>query len=515
MSDKSSGNVIFILCDTVVRDKLAPYHRGQGPYGYIQTPHIAAFAQRATRFDNHWINSTPCMPARRDLWSGRVEFPWRSWGPRESFDPDWSRTLRQTNVTTALFTDHANLMDVGAGNYHHLFDHYEFVRGHFNDHCVTTTPVEPGRRGMTHRIYAKARAAMQSEADTYVAQNLSNVAHWLDENHATNQPFFMFVDEFDPHWPLDPPDPYRSMYLEDKALAEKGLTTTYHSAWAEDYTEEELTWLNAQAAGKITLVDRWLGEVFDRLDRYALWDNTLVILTSDHGEFIGEYGQMSKGQGFSYPLFARIPLLIHAPGSPIMGGATSALTCTVDLHATVLDYLGHPVDEQAHGHSLLPLLRDEMTESHCARSGVIYGWWGKGFYWTDGHTLLCKAPEAPGPLYQYGTNLGEKWVGLQADYFDRYQGCADYRDVDVGAFMPHTDRPVYRVPYDGMAYSSPTADFDALFDLDQDPECHHNLYASAPALRDASLAQLVAMMRAIQVPQEHFKRLGLDRFMAS
>ena len=76
--------------------------------------------------------------------------------------------------------------------------------------------------------------------------------------------------------------------------------------------------------------------------------------------------------------------------------------------------------------------------------------------------------------------------------------------------MPHTARPVYRIPYDGMAYSSPDADFDALFDLDEDPACVHNLYDSAHDLRASSLARLRATMQAHQVPPEHFKRLGLN-----
>lgn len=500
-------NVLFVLCDTLVRDKLSPYHGGRGPYGYVRTPNIEAFARRSVTFTNHWINSAPCMPARRDLWSGRIEFPWRSWGPRETFDPDWTVTLRQSDVTTALFTDHANLMDVGAGNYHHLFDHYEFVRGHFNDHCATTVPIEPGRAGMTRRIYRKVRKEIQGEEQTYVAQNLSNVARWLDENHGTNQPFFVFVDEFDPHWPLDPPEPYRSMYVEDPSLLEEDLTTHYRSAWSEDYSPDELTWLNAQCASKITLVDRWLGEVFERLDRHELWDNTLVILTTDHGEFIGEYGQVSKGSGFSYPLFARIPLFAYMPRSPLNGGRTDALTCAVDLHATALDCLGQPVSEHCHGRSLAPLLRGE---AYAPRQDVIYGWWGKGFYWSDGHTLLCKGPETPGPLYQYGTNLGEKWVGLQSDYFDRYRGCADYDQVRVGPYMPHTDRPVYRVPYDGIAYSSTDADWDALFDLDRDPDCRTNLYGTEEPLLQASIARLVAAMESLEVPEEHYVRLGLE-----
>jgi hypothetical protein len=291
------------------------------------------------------------------------------------------------------------------------------------------------------------------------------------------------------------------MYLEDKDLATRGLPTYFKGFKAEAHSAEELAWLNAQAAGKITLVDRWLGEVFDRLDRYALWDDTLVILTTDHGEYIGEYGQCSKGGGPSYPMFARIPLLIADPRATLpAGGATAALSCTVDLHATVLEALGATPDAACHSRSLLPVLRAGAT---AVREDLLYGWWGSGFYWTDGRTLACKAPVQPGPLFQYGTDLGEKYVGLRGAKFDRYAG------AEIGRYMPHTDRPVYRVPADGMAYNSPAKDHDALYDLLADPDCHTNLAESNPTAWTAAQEKIAAAMRALQVPAEHLQRLGL------
>lgn len=494
-------NVLFLLCDTFTRDKLEPYHRAGGRYDHIRTPNLTRFAERAVCFDNHWLNSAPCMPARRDLFSGRIEFPWRSWGPRESFDPDWSVSLRDSAVETALFTDHANLFDVGAGNYHHFFDTYHFVRGHVNDHLALDAPVEPGRPGLMRELYLSARRHEEDPDKSFVARNLGNVEGWLDAHAESKQPFFLLVDEFDPHWPLDPPEPYRSMYVENPELLEKDLGGFYRGGSAEAYSDEELEWLNAQYAGKVTMVDHYLGRLFDCLDRNRLWDDTMVVLTTDHGEFIGEYGQVSKGHGPSYPLFARIPLLIHYPGSPLHGNRWSEPTCAVDLHATVLEALGQNVDPACHGASLLPILRGGPG----SRAEVIYGWWGKGFYWTDGNTLVCKAPAHPGPLYQYGTNLGEKYVGLSGSYFDRYAG------AEVGPFMPHTNRPVYRVPSNGMAYSAADADRDMFFDLDRDPDCGENLWNTAPERRNRALEKLRHAMRHLAVPDEHFQRLGLDR----
>ena len=75
--------------------------------------------------------------------------------------------------------------------------------------------------------------------------------------------------------------------------------------------------------------------------------------------------------------------------------------------------------------------------------------------------------------------------------------------------MPHTDQPVYRVPSDGKSYGSVEADFDALFDLDQDPDCQTNLYHTNQTRRGESLQSLIHTMREHQVPEEQFERLGL------
>ncbi len=494
-------NVVFLLCDTLTRDKLSPYHRGRGPHAHIRTPNLDRLARRATTFTNHWINSAPCMPARRDLCSGRIEFPWRSWGPRESFDPDWARTLREhTSVHTCFVTDHANMFDVGSGNYHHWFDEWHFTRGHFNDHCAST-PGQPGRAGQARDIYRQVTTEMDSEEKTFVARNFSIAIDYLESRATALDPFFLYIDEFDPHWPLDPPEPYRSMYLPADWPDDQTGPAFFKSTDAADYTPDELTWMQAQFAGKLTMVDHQIGRLLDTMDRHDLWDNTLFILTTDHGEYLGEYGQVSKGGGPSYPLFSGIPLFVATPHGALNGQTCDALTSTVDLHATVLEALGAPISSHTHSQSLLPLLKNE---TQTIRTDVLFGWWGRGFYWTDGHHFLCKAPAQSGPLYQYGTDLGEKYVGLSPDYFDRY------RDAETGPFMPHTDRPVYRVRSDGHAYGNPDGDHDQLFDLHADPDCENNLFATNESLRNTCLTRLKATMEVHQIPTEHYERLGLS-----
>jgi len=474
-------NVIFVLCDSLIRDYLGPYG------GTVRTPNLDCLAKRACTFTNHWIGSSPCMPARRELWSGRLEFPWRSWGPLEPWDPNWAKQLTEAGLKTCLITDHANLFATGAGNYHHYFTGYEFIRGHGHDHWETRDVNDPApayswihsyRRNVTHRT------PIEREEQSFAARTLSAAGQWLDNN--AGKPFFLMVDEFDPHIPYDPPEPYRSMYSDDQSE----LPLSPHGKVAFDDPLAKLT--RARYAGKLTMVDKWLGRVFDRVD----WENTVVILTTDHGEECGEHGLLGKGHGFNYPEYSRIPLLVHLPGGRT--GKCDAVTTTVDLHSTVIDALGQTPHPAVHGRSLLPLLRDERQS---VREAAMFGWWGRGFYCTDGKMLMCKAAVADGPKFQYGTNLGDKWVGLGTKPFDRYAG------AEMGRYLPHVDVPVYRVPMGKRVYGHKTADFDAVFDLVNDPPCTHNLWDTH---KTTAMEMLVAQMRLHQVPLEHNERLGLN-----
>ena len=83
-------------------------------------------------FENAYLGSYPCMPARRDIWTGRYEFPWRGWGPLEYDDLDFIGLISDEH-TTMLITDHYHLFEHGSGNYHFHFDGWEFIRGQEND----------------------------------------------------------------------------------------------------------------------------------------------------------------------------------------------------------------------------------------------------------------------------------------------------------------------------------------------------------------------------------------------
>ncbi len=187
-------NIIFILIDTLRRDHL-------GCYGneWIQTPHLDALAQKSVVFDNAYLGSYPCMPARRDMWTGRFEF------------------------TSMVISDHYHMWERGSGNYFFNFSGAEFIRGQENDLWITDPdiPVEyPGdpERMARHALrpgsfarYKRNTAHFRVEEDYFAPQVFRKASDWVERNRHLKD-FFLLLEVFDPHEPFDPPFPYNEMY---------------------------------------------------------------------------------------------------------------------------------------------------------------------------------------------------------------------------------------------------------------------------------------------------------------
>ena len=116
--------MVFVLFDSLVK-------KAMGCYGgsHIKTPNFDDFSKRAVTFENHYVGSLPCMPARRDLHTGRLNFLHRSWGPLEPFDDSFSEILRKSGTHTHLITDHYHYFEDGGSTYHNRYTTWDFIRG--------------------------------------------------------------------------------------------------------------------------------------------------------------------------------------------------------------------------------------------------------------------------------------------------------------------------------------------------------------------------------------------------
>jgi len=132
---------VFVLFDSLCRNAL-------GCYGsrWVRTPNFDRFAARGVTFDTHFVGSLPCMPARRDLHTGRLNFMHRSWGPREPFDNSFAAAMWDAGVHTHLVSDHLHYFEDGGSTYHGRFRTWDFVRGNECDPWKALVDPPPPRR---------------------------------------------------------------------------------------------------------------------------------------------------------------------------------------------------------------------------------------------------------------------------------------------------------------------------------------------------------------------------------
>jgi arylsulfatase A-like enzyme len=489
-------NVLLVLIDSLNRHDLPAYGGDVVP-----TPNVERLARRAVRFDNHFVGSLPCMPARRELYAGFKELLWRPWGPLERFDRRLPRLVERAGHRTVLVTDHYHYWEESANGYLQSFQAVELVRGHEYDNwggpAADDEPVpawvegiERWRPGEGRRYWGNVRD-FRGEEDFFPARTFSAAAARLEELRG---PFFLQVESFDVHEPFHVPESYRSLFGDGSGYDRFTVWPPYQDwdvlkAFLAETTPAELAFVRAQYLAKVALVDRWLGEVFDVLDRRGLWDDTAVILTTDHGHDLAERGQFGK----QYPHWdshANIPLLVWHPEHPGDGRTVDALTQTVDLHATIAELCGVDGEAPPHGRSILPLLRGEAP----ARDGLLYGTFGDGVCVTDGSWTLFKSPPGDGPLFAYSSL-----------FFESNQVADAAGSIGSGRFIPGVAVPQWQIPVSRVCRSHE----DMLFDRRADPGQTRNLWDEEPEERERMLGLLLELVEREGAPPEQLDRLGL------
>jgi arylsulfatase A-like enzyme len=258
---------------------------------------------------------------------------------------------------------------------------------------------------------------------------------------------------------------------------------------ASRYSEPELEDLRRLYRAEVALTDTWLGYFLDRMERLGRFEDTLVLLTTDHGHLFGEHGMVGKpstGHGDSnmYQPLAHVPLIAaHPDAAP--GRRVEALVQPVDLYPTILGALGLAAPREVHGRDLAPLLRGERADDW--RRHAFYAKFGEAINATDGRYTLFQWPpgEANGPLHWYSAHPPE---------FLKPRGIGPYEPART------------RFPIDWARGPMRTA----LYDLAADPGQERDLAADQPATLRRLQGALRDWLRALEAPPEQLERLGLE-----
>lgn len=494
-------NVVTILLDSLNFHCLDTYG-GTG----LQAPNMQRLADRAVVFDNHFVASMACMPARRNLLTGRSDFLWRGWGHIEPWDRHLASDAEACGYVTQMITDHYHYWENAAHGYFEPFQGVDFVRGHEVDMLDTAPIVETpewarsvdrhrdfawrGRPGWGSLFYSNARHYEHDESLFPCAQVMQRSAEWLRRN-AGHERFMLWAETFDPHEPFFLPEPYRTLYSPDgKDHPEFTCWPPYQNErqterFLAQASDLELEWIRAQYHGKVTMADHWLGRLVDQLDALDLWKDTMVIVTSDHGHELCEDRNALNPFAKSYPhreAHSRIPLMVIHPEAEA-GRRVGALTSAVDINATIRAACGDPEPDGPDGRSLLPLVLGEI-DSH--RDHVLFGDFGTGVCMATDEWILAQGCRSDAELNWYST------TGLKVA-----------PDMVAGNFIPGVEIPQWKVPCPGPELPG------FLWRRQPFSKSPENMMEREPEVARRMRAQLVEALKAAPCPPEQMDRLNL------
>ena len=332
-------NVLFIILDTVRAESLSLLG-----YGRPTTPRLERIAERGVTFENAYAPSSWTLPSHATAFTGRQPY---------EHEADWHRPLDDRFPTVAeVLTAHGWASAGFVANLSYTTRASGLARGfaHYDDY-IPTPAIVLDATWLTRRIgswFVPSSVGGRRLARKNARQLNEAFLSWLDRNDG--RPFFAFLNFFDAHDPY----PTRPEFVEriGPAPAADGVLDGA-GRWAP--REPRLrNWLDRYDSS-IAYVDHHLGLLFEQLDRRGLLDETLIVVTSDHGEQFGEHGLTNHGNSLYLPLL-HVPLVIvpPAPLRAVYVPRRDARAVSLrDLPATILDVLGIDDGGVLPGRSLL------------------------------------------------------------------------------------------------------------------------------------------------------------------
>lgn len=460
----------------------------------IRTPNLDRLAQRGVVFDNHYAGSLPCMPARRELFTGRLNFLEAPWGPIEPWDDCLPVELRQQQKTYShMITDHYHYFHSGGEAYHTLFDTWEFERGQEGDlwHPLVKMPEIPEFIGKNRRAYWVNREFYDSQQDEdYPTPRCFMRAIDFLEHNGREDNWHLHLELFDPHEPFACPKKYRDMYGDDW----DGCYFDWPEYRSVTEGEDGIAHIRKCYAGVLTMADVWLGKFLDKMDELDLWKDTVLIFTTDHGHLLGEHGYWAKNYTMDYEELVHLPLIICTPETAFSHRRVSSLTATMDLMPTILELHGAEPPKQVHGVSLLPLLQAEKK----LHDGVLFGYFGKDVNLFDGRYTYCRQPEKDSIVYMH-TLMPRGFNG----FLDRKQ----LAEAEYGRFLRYSaDIPQLRIPVRSHRHAD-APDFHPIYDLRKDP--HQQTPLQDQTLEKRLMDQMRLLLERYDAPECQRERFGL------
>jgi arylsulfatase A-like enzyme len=366
---------------------------------HIDLPNLRAFQDDAVTFLNHFTVTNPCGPARASLLTGQYAMNHRSVAngvPIASATPNLATEARKAGYLPMLFgytdtsldpTDrHPN--DPELGKEETVMNGFtEIVEMRYQESYPWRAYLKAN--GYKDRPFREFYNPVSSNADglaepddpAFYRAEHSDTAFLTDQvlrelSVRTDQNWFAHVTYIRPHPPLVAPAPYNKMYKAENmpdavpagprhaltALASQRMTMQATVRGVRELGPDDLKTMRAIYFGLATEVDHHIGRILDFLKETGQYDDTLIVITADHGEMLGDLGLWAKQHVYD-PAY-HVSLMIRDPDQTVLHGTeVTALTESIDVTPTILEAIGVPVPVSMNGAALQPFLRGDTPDS--------------------------------------------------------------------------------------------------------------------------------------------------------
>ena len=491
---------IMVMYDSLNRHMLKPYG-----CNWTKTENFSRLARHTVVFDNCWVGSMPCMPARRELHTGRYNFLHRSWGPLEPFDDSMPQILKGSGIHTHLVSDHYHYWEDGGATYHQRYTTWECIRGQEGDNWHPAVGFAGGPKPTRNVCGAPEdnwvgqdfanRTVMTSSAAQPQYRTFQKGLEFLADNHKKDN-WFLQIETFDPHEPFFSQPEYKDQFPDEYS----GPFCDWPDYRPVDQSDspEFIEHMRSQYASVLKMCDENLGRILDAMDEYGLWDDTMLIVNTDHGFLLSEHGQWAKCHCPFYAEVAHIPLVIWDPRSRKRGVRTDRLVQTIDLPATLLEFFGSPLPADMEGRSVRPILEQDEP----VRESALFGIFGGQICCTDGEWVYMRSPLPENqPRHEY-TLMMTRHGGRRAFIKNEV-----LRTMKLHAPFSFT-KGIPVIEIDSTDDVSQAGYPTMLFCMKDDPA---QLRPVKNPVQEMRMMKLMAkMMKENDCPEEQFVRMGLD-----
>lgn len=366
MSASLQPNILFITADQFRADCLSAMN-----HPVVETPHLDQLAAEGVLFQSAYSDCPVCVPARCSIISGLHA---STYGKTHNFPQPFPIERKQT-LMSLLTQSGYQTQAVGKMHFNPVRSCYGFENMILDWDYVEWLNEKTSNKSLA---FVGNGIGLNEfwPAPSPVPANMTSTAWTVDESirflrhRDPDRPFFLWTSFFDPHPPIHPPEPYYSMYdhypIEEPAIGDWVDDAPYEQRLHREMNKydkiapQTIRKIRSSYYGTITYIDHQLGRLFGAMRAMRMLDNTLIVFTSDHGEYLGDHRDF--GKVMLHNASSKVPLLLRWPKDYCperVGARCEQPVGLVDILPTLVEFGGGIVPVNIDGRSLLPLAKGE------------------------------------------------------------------------------------------------------------------------------------------------------------